>query len=927
MFAEPQQKNVSQLQSPQSQSPHIQPKLEVGAKDDPQEKEADAVADSVMRMSESSGAAGDATGVKAQQESPMARLLRRHPDAPRPQIIHRLADAPKALPVQRAPAAIQGPASPALRKKEDEENAIAKAPEHGAILRMHDADEETVQKKEDEESVMKMDDEEGLQKKEDEESVMKMDDGGKGGTAPAAVEQGIQSGKGQGNPLPENVQQDIGGKMGADLSDVRVHTGSNAHEMSTAINAKAFTHGQDVYFKNGNYDTSSSSGKKLLTHELTHTQQQSARGGGGMNRKIQRFESNEHRKMGDEGSGGKQIVLSPYFTISYGDMTALAGDWFGSVEEITELAKKRGKVTFGKTVEDILSYGNKYQYFNQPGTVDEIKYAVVVGIHGKTNYKNIFGAEVPKKVDARAKLLLQRNWDHFTNPRAGDAQLAHKDKLNLRENDFPLNNATAYRDNHERAIQEAVKAGKNNSGLNTAMLYESFASHFLTDAYASGHIRAERFDIAKYWNEKYPMFYFNMLRWIAEKMAQHIQKNKYYGLTKHFVFGQVVDTLNEMLGSDPETLLGDIIGGAIHDLDNKRGVASKVDKAQKAVRLFGDGQVLDDQDRLLAQGMETFNLVTAAVKVSLKDITAAYEKGKNGQDVNSVLKSLQTKDLYKAEQLWPAAVSDTDPLQKESPAVKWKADTYEKLIELADVKDAIKLLLDEKTKTIKDSVTFDEDYKKTAFEESVVTNLQGDAGIESLKQIIHYYPGIILDLSGFFGSDDDDEAYDYYKETKDRSALGSLTSKQREGLIKKALSGPTVGDDDVMIADILSNTPEADVYDIITGLDEDGYTGWAWIYDDLSGQELEDVIRKAGPAYWKQATFDEKWNECYRMIGITNVYFPGIASLSDFENKVVMVILRSDKTKIENQLLNVDFQFEKVLKSAYKYEIRELVTP
>ncbi len=285
MFAEPQQKNVSQLQSPQSQSPHIQAKLEVGAKDDPQEKEADAVADSVMRMSESSGAAGDATGVKAQQESPMARLLRRHPDAPRPQIIHRLADAPKAQPVQRAPAAIQGPASPALRKKEGEENAIAKAPEHGAVLRMHDADEETVQKKEDEESVMKMDDEEGLQKKDEEESVMKMDDGGKGGTAPAAVEQGIQSGKGQGNPLPENVQQDIGGKMGADLSDVRVHTGSNAHEMSTAINAKAFTHGQDVYFKNGNYDTSSSSGKKLLTHELTHTQQQKAPG---VQRKVQR---------------------------------------------------------------------------------------------------------------------------------------------------------------------------------------------------------------------------------------------------------------------------------------------------------------------------------------------------------------------------------------------------------------------------------------------------------------------------------------------------------------------------------------------------------------------------------------------------------------------------------------------------------------
>jgi hypothetical protein len=274
MFAEPQNKNVSQLQSPQSQSPHIQPKLEVGAKDDPQEKEADAVAESVMRMSESSGAAGDSTAVKTQQESPVARLLRRHSGTPGPQIIHRYADAPKAPSIQRAPAALQGPASPFIRKKEDEE-----------VMRDHDpAEEEKVMKMDDEEGVQKKEEEESVMKKDDEENVMKMDDGGKGGTAPAAVEQGIQSSKGQGNPLPQNVQQDIGPKMGADLSDVRVHTGSNAHEMSTAINAKAFTHGQDVYFKNGNYDTSSSSGKSLLTHELAHTQQQK----GGVERKVQR---------------------------------------------------------------------------------------------------------------------------------------------------------------------------------------------------------------------------------------------------------------------------------------------------------------------------------------------------------------------------------------------------------------------------------------------------------------------------------------------------------------------------------------------------------------------------------------------------------------------------------------------------------------
>ncbi len=259
----------------------IQRKLEVGAKDDPREKEADTVAAQVMRMSESDTAPGEEESSEKKQDSQMARLLRRYPDTPRPQVIHRYADAPKARAVQRGSATIQGPASPILKKEEKEIMRDYDPGEEDKVMKKcEDCDEETVQKKEEEESVMK---------KEDEESVMKMeDDGGKGGTVPAAVEQGIQSSKGQGNPLPENVQQDIGVKMGADLSDVRVHTGSNAHEMSTVLNAKAFTHGQDVYFKNGNYDPSGSSGKALLTHELAHTQQQSLGTGNGAKRKVQR---------------------------------------------------------------------------------------------------------------------------------------------------------------------------------------------------------------------------------------------------------------------------------------------------------------------------------------------------------------------------------------------------------------------------------------------------------------------------------------------------------------------------------------------------------------------------------------------------------------------------------------------------------------
>jgi hypothetical protein len=97
----------------------------------------------------------------------------------------------------------------------------------------------------------------------------------------------LQSSKGQGQKLDENVKGEMEGHLGADLSNVNIHTNEKANELSENINAKAFTHGQDVYFKDGNYDPASSEGKQLLAHELTHTQQQ---GEGTVKPMIQRTE-------------------------------------------------------------------------------------------------------------------------------------------------------------------------------------------------------------------------------------------------------------------------------------------------------------------------------------------------------------------------------------------------------------------------------------------------------------------------------------------------------------------------------------------------------------------------------------------------------------------------------------------------------------
>ncbi|HEU4719183.1 MAG TPA: DUF4157 domain-containing protein [Bacteroidia bacterium] len=96
----------------------------------------------------------------------------------------------------------------------------------------------------------------------------------------AAIEpdEGFQSllggSKGDGRPMDDSVMAEMQTKMGTDFSGVKIHTGMNAHDMSESINAKAFTHGQDIYFRNGNYNPQTTEGKALLAHELVHTRQE-----------------------------------------------------------------------------------------------------------------------------------------------------------------------------------------------------------------------------------------------------------------------------------------------------------------------------------------------------------------------------------------------------------------------------------------------------------------------------------------------------------------------------------------------------------------------------------------------------------------------------------------------------------------------------
>lgn len=104
-----------------------------------------------------------------------------------------------------------------------------------------------------------------------------------------------------GVPLPQRLNQQLGALLGADFSDVRVHTGEAAAQAAAAIHAEAFAVGRDIYFGAGRWDPTSPRGVALLGHELTHV----AQGRGGA-RTISPKEAAEVRRRAQVGAAGAE---------------------------------------------------------------------------------------------------------------------------------------------------------------------------------------------------------------------------------------------------------------------------------------------------------------------------------------------------------------------------------------------------------------------------------------------------------------------------------------------------------------------------------------------------------------------------------------------------------------------------------------------
>lgn len=262
------------------ESNFFQPKLEVSSANDPQEKEADAVANKVVQGAKQQASAGVQKKEKVnrmaeQEEKPKAKLQRMAEEekseeaTPKLQKKEMEEDAKPKL--QRMDK--EDEANPKLQRMAREEEArpklqrMEKEDKADAKLQRAAKEEEAkpkLQKKEDEK--------EAATKLQTKETTDEQDEKKKASTA--TLEQMLKESKGKGFALPFDVRTEMEAEFNVDFSEVRIHTDMDAIEMCEMIKAQAFAHGFHIYFNQGKYNPDTDTGKNLLAHELTHVVQQ-----------------------------------------------------------------------------------------------------------------------------------------------------------------------------------------------------------------------------------------------------------------------------------------------------------------------------------------------------------------------------------------------------------------------------------------------------------------------------------------------------------------------------------------------------------------------------------------------------------------------------------------------------------------------------
>jgi len=417
----------------------------------------------------------------------------------------------------------------------------------------------------------------------------------------------LQNREGSGTSLPDNVQAKMEQGFDTDFGGVRVHTDSEAAQMNRELNAQAFTHGSDIYFNSGNYQPGSAAGDRLLGHELTHVVQQNTPD-------IQKFEGTAHERAADV-TGINQIDLGNNVILTWGEMVALAGDYYASIENLrSDTQTEEGKKKIRAALEHYDAPRAVARMTGLPEPEDKQKNDVLINNYLKFALENI---------------------PHFVQ--GGTAW-------------------QTWNDYHARAVHLALLAGLGSDDMNEAYILEAFGQHFLTDSFAAGHIRTPRNEINDWYSGTFgPQVFNHFLDYLKEKVEDQVfdqvwdQVSGWYksgaaigggliggwGLRKYvrrkirsainskidtgFAAAGGRDIVIEIFGK----ILGGIVSRALHDIEGTRNLWVNSPEHPEPWQAPGDSALFSGT----LGANTTVEEMQKAIIAALEDLHLAYEIG------------------------------------------------------------------------------------------------------------------------------------------------------------------------------------------------------------------------------------------------------------------------------------------------------------
>jgi len=493
------------------------------------------------------------------------------------------------------------------------------------------------------------------------------------------IENAIERMRGIGHPLQNEARVRMEHAFGADFSGVRVHADAEADRLTRSLDARAFTTGRDIFFRQGEYSSDSASGSRLLAHEMAHVVQQNpdtikpkakeqplftdnaaltpsnttvqpklmvgatndicereadriadqvmaAPGHHAVQQPavgsdphiIRRYESPEHQDFGDKGLKD----LSEFISTPEGKKWIEQYKLDKAVSNLNQDPFLKGKkITIGKlelSPSDVIAlmgdfYRTPQALLNAPHEeVSELLNAIKrerageLG-GGKANelYQTIT-AKYRKQEDTYLELA-KVNKPHFT-----PGNRAEWTKL------------------HSEAIKTARESMIRPAALQEALLIDAAGGHFLTDAFASGHL-------------------FNKQE-LEVQIISYIRSNPPRPVNPEI---QGYFALSEALDVMPQLVLKNI-----HDRLNTEGVEVSNKKGMRW-RTFGDDNLKKTQ--------ESLRIGALAVYLSRQQILLAQQHSAPAPDPLEVLDLLPDEDSVsrataKAVSYIPAATADVEGL-------------------------------------------------------------------------------------------------------------------------------------------------------------------------------------------------------------------------------------------------------------------------